>query len=568
MSKGYQLKITIKDSHPPIWRRVIVPEHITFYDLDNIIEALFGWTHSHLFEFDFYNRGATFAGNPMALEDEESDAWECIDDWMEEGLTFLYTYDFGDDWIHTVKVEKIVDYDARYPKVLKYKGPNMIEDCGGIWGFERYRDEAEEFDMEDINEMFQHWDLSVAMPVVHEDEDWMDAEYDEGDMIAMLEDMFEKFKNIENKAREVVEKPKSLTDVLACFKKDELITIAKAHGFSRYQGFKKKELAEWLRNHLLETRYMQDVLSKVSKDEITLFESAIEKNGIYLLEELLGESLFLTSYGAFVGDLDFFMVPDDVKEVYQKIVTPEFRKKLENEWDFMTWCDSVVYLYGVISVEKFTEIYNSYEHQNLSVDEMKSRICHLMETEEYYALVDGYFMDQSLLEEHLYQDMLEEQGNLPYYMPKDKEEFLTYGEGDCQSPDEETLPFVKYLEETGRMSYEEAMMLFYYMQEEIRNGADYMELMGLLEEVGLKLNAQKAKKKATEMLKNFWGAVRKQEFRGHTWTQVQRLKKEMEPAKEISLKIVQFPSGKKVYPNELCPCGSGKKYKHCCGKQK
>jgi len=24
--------------------------------------------------------------------------------------------------------------------------------------------------------------------------------------------------------------------------------------------------------------------------------------------------------------------------------------------------------------------------------------------------------------------------------------------------------------------------------------------------------------------------------------------------------------GEKVYPNDPCPCGSGKKYKKCCGK--
>ncbi|MDW2800904.1 SEC-C metal-binding domain-containing protein [Clostridium boliviensis] len=23
---------------------------------------------------------------------------------------------------------------------------------------------------------------------------------------------------------------------------------------------------------------------------------------------------------------------------------------------------------------------------------------------------------------------------------------------------------------------------------------------------------------------------------------------------------------RKVYPNDLCPCGSGKKFKKCCGK--
>ncbi|MEE1228931.1 MAG: SEC-C metal-binding domain-containing protein [Lachnospiraceae bacterium] len=25
---------------------------------------------------------------------------------------------------------------------------------------------------------------------------------------------------------------------------------------------------------------------------------------------------------------------------------------------------------------------------------------------------------------------------------------------------------------------------------------------------------------------------------------------------------------KKIYPNDPCPCGSGKKYKNCCGRKK
>lgn len=30
----------------------------------------------------------------------------------------------------------------------------------------------------------------------------------------------------------------------------------------------------------------------------------------------------------------------------------------------------------------------------------------------------------------------------------------------------------------------------------------------------------------------------------------------------------KLPTEKKIYPNDPCPCGSGKKYKKCCGKQK
>ena len=32
--------------------------------------------------------------------------------------TFIYVYDYGDDWRHKVKVEKIVTLDARYEEFL------------------------------------------------------------------------------------------------------------------------------------------------------------------------------------------------------------------------------------------------------------------------------------------------------------------------------------------------------------------------------------------------------------------------------------------------------------------
>ena len=34
--RAFQLKIVIKNSHPPIWRRIILQEGITFLQLANI----------------------------------------------------------------------------------------------------------------------------------------------------------------------------------------------------------------------------------------------------------------------------------------------------------------------------------------------------------------------------------------------------------------------------------------------------------------------------------------------------------------------------------------------------
>ena len=53
----YQLKITIKGSKPPIWRRVLVPEGMTFGELHKMIQTAFGWSDGHLYEFEFRSEG-------------------------------------------------------------------------------------------------------------------------------------------------------------------------------------------------------------------------------------------------------------------------------------------------------------------------------------------------------------------------------------------------------------------------------------------------------------------------------------------------------------------------------
>ena len=46
---GYILKISLEDAHPPVWRRVLVPEKITFADLDGVIQVLFDLSLIHIY---------------------------------------------------------------------------------------------------------------------------------------------------------------------------------------------------------------------------------------------------------------------------------------------------------------------------------------------------------------------------------------------------------------------------------------------------------------------------------------------------------------------------------------
>ena len=144
--KAYQLKVSIKNAHPPIWRRCIVPAGITFSQLGVLLNEIMGWDGSHLFSFEFRNLG-------MRIEEISDDDWgyfgsdaeeateTLIDPFMERSKWFKYTYDFGDNWEHRIDVESVLtDFGEVHPVVVKAKGACPFEDCGGLYGYYRILD--------------------------------------------------------------------------------------------------------------------------------------------------------------------------------------------------------------------------------------------------------------------------------------------------------------------------------------------------------------------------------------------------------------------------------------------
>ncbi len=135
----YQLKITLKGLKPPIRRRILVPGAITLNKLHRILQVVMGWEDYHLHSFTI---GKELYGVPepgwefgTREKDERKFTLQAVVPVIK--MKFLYTYDFGDDWIHEILVEKILppDKDMKHPVCLdgKYAGPP--EDCGGIWGY-------------------------------------------------------------------------------------------------------------------------------------------------------------------------------------------------------------------------------------------------------------------------------------------------------------------------------------------------------------------------------------------------------------------------------------------------
>ena len=134
----YQIKVTLNDSKPPIWRRVLVPDSISLHQLHTILQIVMGWTNSHLHQFIIDDE---FYGEPEEdgySEDLRNEKPYRLNQFVvRKGFKFLYEYDFGDSWEHTLHVEAILPIrkGAQYLICLEGKRACPPEDIGGVEGY-------------------------------------------------------------------------------------------------------------------------------------------------------------------------------------------------------------------------------------------------------------------------------------------------------------------------------------------------------------------------------------------------------------------------------------------------
>jgi hypothetical protein len=132
----YQLKVSLRGAKPPIWRRLLVPADISLARLHTTILAAFGWNggHMHVFETAYGDFGQ--ADRELGHRADTSVTLEQVASAVRDKIR--YTYDFGDDWVHDITVEKVLDADpaTTYPRCTGGRRAAPPDDCGGIWGYQ------------------------------------------------------------------------------------------------------------------------------------------------------------------------------------------------------------------------------------------------------------------------------------------------------------------------------------------------------------------------------------------------------------------------------------------------
>jgi hypothetical protein len=133
------VRMDLKDSDPPIWRVVEVPTSVTLKVLHDIVQVTMGWFDYHLWEMVI---GGQTYGLPMdedwGTAPRKPASRTRLRDVLQPGVTRIdYTYDFGDNWEHTLVVSDVRpgNTGTPYPRFIAGERDCPPEDCGGITAF-------------------------------------------------------------------------------------------------------------------------------------------------------------------------------------------------------------------------------------------------------------------------------------------------------------------------------------------------------------------------------------------------------------------------------------------------
>jgi yecA family protein len=187
-STVYQLKVELQGAKPPIWRRILVPGNITLEKLHNVIQICMGWNDLHLHQF-LIDRTC------YSLPDD-NDLWQTSRPKNEAKYTlqdlrdkiqprFQYIYDFGDDWIHQITVEKVLPLKDGDPCPVLITGRRTCppEDVGGIYGYMHLLEVLSDPEDEEYEEMTDWLDMDFFDP----------AQFDKEDIAVINEELKEQF---------------------------------------------------------------------------------------------------------------------------------------------------------------------------------------------------------------------------------------------------------------------------------------------------------------------------------------------------------------------------------------
>lgn len=263
------------------------------------------------------------------------------------------------------------------------------------------------------------------------------------------------------------------------------------------------------------------------------------------------------------------VVMNELMQIIQRLEEPEMQRKLLFSFLVKSVINTCLGLYGVTTQEQFEVLYDKAvsgmdEGEDKFLDQDIAGALDVLKEQELFWREEGYIISPYLQTKEEYQELLREQGRKEYYVPEEGVvEAYVFGNFLEKSPEYEAVHkcLMKELKDSD-MAEEMLEEIAGYA---IRDGWSIPQVMNFLYEGDVAFDNKKSAHRMLVALSEWLYGIRRWGERGHSRKELGKVNEELQ-----YISVDEKPKGKvaagKVYPNDPCPCGSGKKYKKCCGR--
>lgn len=365
--------------------------------------------------------------------------------------------------------------------------------------------------------------------------------------------------------RRVIPGKRTLADALGTLTRQELDDIRYNVGLSGTSSLNKAELIEKLVPAVI--AFAKSWFVSMLHEEYQALRHMAEREGIstqFRADEVrldYFQSLGVALSGAYHGKMAWYM-PNEVLEEFQKFNAASLAKAAEWNTDAVRLAGGLLYYYGV-----------------MAYDQLFAKVKQYMEADETFQLAD--FMQVMFNGACWQHNFRVTERLLCHYTVADPERILAaqtkIGVGFAKLPYDKVYDAGEenYIESTK--AYQALAQFFMRVHRRdvlaaadavgeitllLQNGGSMKDALTYADSLGAVTEAEE--KEFAALLMAFHNSLRLWSLKGHTPEEI--VSGNLDPKEDVSGAVSRQKT--KVGRNDPCPCGSGKKYKHCCLREK
>lgn len=380
----------------------------------------------------------------------------------------------------------------------------------------------------------------------------------------MLEVLSEKQKLLQKKMNIKLDKDLNFSDVCNLITKEDMGAIGQHWSAGKGSKLKKNEFAEVIKENIVEK--FNEVISKGDIKLLNTLIAIVKNNGIIENEKLDGvndEALFyLRSLGIlFVGKNEegkpLMIIPKDIlKTVDEFINNTDNTDKMKKNEDVLRVARGVIYYMGILEVESFAKYLSQLLNTEISeeflselVKENQKRSNDLQFIEKSEELMNLEFIASAKLTNPARMIAAQNSTELDY------KGFTLKELSDAGIPNfaqwrKSHKNLFDHIRGNYQVSDVQAQLLVNAVIFGLKDGSSIEETLEVLNNC-FQFDTKEERKEFEKLLIKVQAETELWSLRGH-------MPSEFKPQTVVK--------ADKVGRNEPCPCGSGKKYKKCCGK--